>query len=317
MRRPAISRFVVAAVCALCVFCVAPAAHSQERPSDTLLTVNRYLDYETAAEPRVSPDGTQLIWTRRYVDKMKDNFESALWLMNADGTKQRFLVKGGGATWSPDGSRIAYLAEGEPGGMQVWVRYMDAEGATLQVDPAAARAVQHQVVARRQVDRVQRLRACRRELADRHAERADRRPVDQGAPDRRLHDVSGRSDRVPGRRVHPSVHRARHRRARRGRSPRANGTWADGATVFRVAWDSTGRRTAGPSSSKAMTTPRPSSAIAAPTSTRWTSRAARCGGSPPTPAGGPTRACHPTAAPLPSPEPLIRRTATARSRCSR
>ena len=26
---------------------------------------------------------------------MKDNFESALWLMNADGTRQRFLVKGG------------------------------------------------------------------------------------------------------------------------------------------------------------------------------------------------------------------------------
>lgn len=106
---------------------------SQERPSDTLLTVNRYLDYETAGEPKVSPDGSQVIWTRRYVDKMKDNFESALWLMNADGGRQRFLVEGGGAVWSPDGSRIAYLAEGEPGGPQIWVRYMDAEGATLQV----------------------------------------------------------------------------------------------------------------------------------------------------------------------------------------
>jgi hypothetical protein len=28
--------------------------------------------------PRVSPDGSQLVWSRRYVDKMKDNFESAL-----------------------------------------------------------------------------------------------------------------------------------------------------------------------------------------------------------------------------------------------
>jgi hypothetical protein len=52
--------------------------------------------------------------------------------MNADG-KQRYLVKGGSAVWSPDGTRIAYLAEGEPGGTQVWVRYMDAEGSTLQV----------------------------------------------------------------------------------------------------------------------------------------------------------------------------------------
>ena len=105
---------------------------------------------------------------------MKDNFESALWLMNADGTKQRFLVKGGNAVWSPDGSRIAYLAEGEPGGAQVWVRYMDAEGSTLQVTRLQRRAGEHQVVARRQVDRVQRVRAGRRELAHRHAGRADR-----------------------------------------------------------------------------------------------------------------------------------------------
>jgi Tol biopolymer transport system component len=117
---------------AACVLSVAPL-FAQEKPSDSLLTVNRYLDYETAAEPRVSPDGSQVIWTRRYVDKMKDNFDAALWLMNADGSKQRYLVKGGNAVWSPDGSRIAYLAEGEPGGMQIWVRYMDAEGATLQV----------------------------------------------------------------------------------------------------------------------------------------------------------------------------------------
>ena len=106
---------------------------AQERPSDTLLTVNRYLDYETASQPKVSPDGSQVLWSRSSVDKMKDQFESALWLMNADGTKQRFLVKGSNAVWSPDGTRIAYLAEGEPGGNQIWVRYMDAEGATTQI----------------------------------------------------------------------------------------------------------------------------------------------------------------------------------------
>ncbi|HEX9755205.1 MAG TPA: S9 family peptidase [Gemmatimonadales bacterium] len=106
---------------------------AQERPSDTLLTVNRYLDYETVGAPRVSPDGSQVIWTRSSVNKMKDLFESGLWLMNADGAKQRFLVKGSNPVWSPDGSRIAYLADGEPGGSQVWVRYMDAEGSTIQI----------------------------------------------------------------------------------------------------------------------------------------------------------------------------------------
>jgi dipeptidyl aminopeptidase/acylaminoacyl peptidase len=110
----------------------APLA-AQERHSDSLLTVDRYLDFETVSQPRVSPDGSQLIFSRSSVDKMKDQFEAALWLMNADGTKQRFLVKGSNAVWSPDGSRIAYLAEGEPGGNQIWVRYMDAEGSVTQV----------------------------------------------------------------------------------------------------------------------------------------------------------------------------------------
>jgi dipeptidyl aminopeptidase/acylaminoacyl peptidase len=109
------------------------ALPAQERPSDTLLTVNRYLDYETVGQPTPSPDGSQVLWVRSAVDKMKDRFESGIWLMNPDGTKQRFLVKGSNAVWSPDGTRIAYVAEGEPGGNQIWVRYMDAEGATTQI----------------------------------------------------------------------------------------------------------------------------------------------------------------------------------------
>lgn len=109
---------------------VLPAGLSaQERPSDTLLTVGRYLDYETVSDPRVSPDGSQVIFTRRHVNKVKDTWESSLWIMNADGTRHRFLVKGSNAVWSPDGTRIAYLAEAEPGGNQIHVRWMDAEGA--------------------------------------------------------------------------------------------------------------------------------------------------------------------------------------------
>src|SRR5207249_11210224 len=111
---------------------------AQERWTEDLLTVGNYLDYETVSEPTDSPHGSRVIFPRRSVDKMKDNFESALWIMNADGTKLRFLVKGSGATWSPDGTRIAYLAEAggtgtEPGKSQIFVRYMDAEGAVTQV----------------------------------------------------------------------------------------------------------------------------------------------------------------------------------------
>jgi len=118
------------------ILLLAPAAglHAQQVSRvDTLLTVERYLDYETVGMPRVSPDGEVLVFVRRTIDRMKDNWDAALWVMNADGSHQRFLTKGTDPVWSPDGSRIAYVAEGEPGGPQIFVRYMDAEGATTQV----------------------------------------------------------------------------------------------------------------------------------------------------------------------------------------
>ena len=109
---------------------LAPAAslRAQETASDTLLTVEHYLDWEQVQDPQISPDGTQILYTRRWVNKLEDKWESALWIMNADGSHHRFLVKGSDARWSPDGTRILYLAEGEPKGTQIFVRWMDAAG---------------------------------------------------------------------------------------------------------------------------------------------------------------------------------------------
>ena len=58
------------------------------------LTLDLYLDWETVAAPQISPDGNQIIYTRRWTDKVNDRFESDVWIMNADGSKNRFLVKG-------------------------------------------------------------------------------------------------------------------------------------------------------------------------------------------------------------------------------
>lgn len=101
--------------------------------STNRLTLETYLEMETVADPQISPDGSQIIYTRGWIDKVNDRRESALWIMNADGSRNRFLVKGSGARWSPTGDRIAYTAAGEPKGSRIYVRWMDAEGATSPV----------------------------------------------------------------------------------------------------------------------------------------------------------------------------------------
>lgn len=97
------------------------------------LTLQDYLEFEEAQDPQLSPDGRQVIYTRRFIDKVNDRWETALWTLGIDGSRHRFLLDGGGARWSPDGSRIAYVARGEPRGSQIFVRWMDAEGAVSQV----------------------------------------------------------------------------------------------------------------------------------------------------------------------------------------
>jgi dipeptidyl aminopeptidase/acylaminoacyl peptidase len=117
-------------VAVLVTFAAVPASGQQ---SNTKLTLDQYLEWETVQAPRLSPDGKQVIYTRRWVDKLNDRWESTLWMMNVDGTKHRALLAGGSVEWSPDGTRIAYVARGEPSGPQIFVRWMDAEGAVSQV----------------------------------------------------------------------------------------------------------------------------------------------------------------------------------------
>ncbi|UCC24086.1 MAG: S9 family peptidase [Gemmatimonadales bacterium] len=109
-------------------------AHAQEVRS---LALEQYMDMETVSDPQISPDGSQIVYTRGWIDPVNDRRESSLWIMDADGSRNRFLVDGSGARWSPDGTRILYVAPGEPSGAQIYVRWMDAEGATTQVTRVA------------------------------------------------------------------------------------------------------------------------------------------------------------------------------------
>ena len=97
------------------------------------LSLENYMDMESVSNPQISPDGNQIIYARSWVDKLNDSRKSSLWIIDADGSRNRTLSEGSGARWSPDGTRIAYTHEGDPRGSQIFVRWMDAEGAKSQI----------------------------------------------------------------------------------------------------------------------------------------------------------------------------------------
>jgi dipeptidyl aminopeptidase/acylaminoacyl peptidase len=95
-----------------------------------VLSVEDYLDLEEVSAPQISPDGAKILYTREWVDRMEDRWQSDIWIMNADGSRNRFLTKGSSPRWSPDGTRFAFSDEGEPKGTQLFVRWIDTAEAT-------------------------------------------------------------------------------------------------------------------------------------------------------------------------------------------
>ncbi|MGD8277508.1 MAG: S9 family peptidase [Gemmatimonadota bacterium] len=83
---------------------------------------------EWAADPRISPDGHQIVFVRSGYDILTDRPTSALWMMNADGTDLRPLTaadrRAGSPRWSPDGKRLAFVSGGEDGS-EIFVRWLD------------------------------------------------------------------------------------------------------------------------------------------------------------------------------------------------
>src|SRR5258706_15400741 len=107
--------------------------YSQESRSSTQFTTEHSLDLERISDPQISPDGKQIIYTRRWVNQLEDKWETALWIVDAGGGHNRFLAKGSTPRWSPDGARVAYLSDGDAKGTQIFVRWVGIDGPASQI----------------------------------------------------------------------------------------------------------------------------------------------------------------------------------------
>jgi dipeptidyl aminopeptidase/acylaminoacyl peptidase len=110
----------------LIVIVLGLAVFAQSKPR--LLDKDTFMEMESVGNPAISPDGRSIIFTRTFVDKLKDRYRSNLWIIDVDGTRVRELTGGAHSdnspVWSPDGKRIAFLSDRD-GTDQLYVMWLD------------------------------------------------------------------------------------------------------------------------------------------------------------------------------------------------
>ena len=93
-----------------------------------LLDQSTYFQMESVSSPIISPDGGTIVFSRGYVDIMRDQSRSNLWVTNVAGDRLRQLTDGAwsdsSAVWSPDGKKLAFLSD-RSGTSQLHVMWAD------------------------------------------------------------------------------------------------------------------------------------------------------------------------------------------------
>jgi dipeptidyl aminopeptidase/acylaminoacyl peptidase len=129
-RRLSISALLVVVLASL--FVLSPASAQQKA---RLLDKDTFMNMESVSSPAISPDGRQIVFTREWIDAVKDQSRTNLWIVNTDASRVHELTSGAwrdsSPVWSPDGKRIAFLSDRD-GTTQLHVLYVDT-GAVAQL----------------------------------------------------------------------------------------------------------------------------------------------------------------------------------------
>jgi acylaminoacyl-peptidase len=130
-------RLAVAAAVALYATAGSPAAPATEGGSGRgvpRLALEDLFELEYASDPRISPDGSRVVYRRHSMDIMRDRQRSQLWIVGVDGSGHRPLTSGAGSEasprWSPGGDRLLYTSDAS-GSTQLWLRYLEGGETTV------------------------------------------------------------------------------------------------------------------------------------------------------------------------------------------
>jgi dipeptidyl aminopeptidase/acylaminoacyl peptidase len=105
------------------------------QPKAKLLDKETFFLMESVSSPQIAPDGSPVVFARGFVDIMKDQNSSNLWIVDVKGERPRQLTDGpwrdSAPVWSPDGKRIAFMSD-RSGSTQIHVMWADTRE-TLQL----------------------------------------------------------------------------------------------------------------------------------------------------------------------------------------
>ncbi|MGZ5172459.1 MAG: TolB family protein, partial [Burkholderiales bacterium] len=97
------------------LFIAATPFHAQTRRP---ITETDLFKFVWAADPQISPNGSQVAFVRVTVNEDKDRYETQLYIVPADGSAPPRLLTSGrndrSPRWSPNGREVAFVRTPEP-----------------------------------------------------------------------------------------------------------------------------------------------------------------------------------------------------------